>query len=54
MERHRGHLAPVRHALGAQIIGLGVYTADRVGQELIEAHTETHDGRGHQEIYDYT
>jgi mannose-6-phosphate isomerase-like protein (cupin superfamily) len=42
---------PVRQSLGAQIIGLGAYTAERVGQELIEAHTETQDGRGHQEIY---
>lgn len=42
---------PLRHALGARVIGIAAFTAERVGQELIEAHTETQDGRGHEEIY---
>jgi hypothetical protein len=42
---------PVRHALGTRIVGLGGYTADRAGQIVIEGHTESEDGMGHEEVY---
>jgi hypothetical protein len=42
---------PLRAALGARIIGMAAFTADRAGQEVVEGHTETEDGRGHEEVY---
>jgi hypothetical protein len=42
---------PVRGALGTRIVGMGGYTADRAGQVVIEGHTESEDGLGHEEVY---
>jgi hypothetical protein len=42
---------PLREVLGTRIVGMAVFTADRVGQELIEGHTEDDGGRGHEEVY---
>ena len=42
---------PVRGALGTHIVGMGGYTADRAGQIVIEGHTESEDGLGHEEVY---
>src|SRR4051812_34194851 len=41
---------PVRGALGTRIVGMGGFTAQRVGQEVVEGHREL-DGRGHEEVY---
>src|SRR5438067_1770129 len=42
---------PIRAALGATAVGLSAYTADAAGQEVVEDHVETRDGRGHEEVY---
>jgi mannose-6-phosphate isomerase-like protein (cupin superfamily) len=42
---------PVRQALGARIVGMGGYTAERAGQVVIEGHTESEHGMGHEEVY---
>lgn len=42
---------PVRTALGTRIVGMSAYTAERVGQEVVEDHTESGDGRSHDEVY---
>ena len=42
---------PLRAALGTRIVGMGAYTAAEVGQEVVEGHTESGDGRGHEEVY---
>jgi hypothetical protein len=42
---------PLREALDTRIVGMAAFVADRVGQELIEAHAETEGGRGHHEVY---
>ena len=42
---------PVRGALGTRIVGMGGFTADRAGQVVIEGHTESEDGLGHEEVY---
>jgi hypothetical protein len=42
---------PVRAALGTRIVGMGAYTASAAGQEVVEGHTESDDGRGHEEVY---
>jgi hypothetical protein len=42
---------PIRAALGTRIVGMAAYTAERVGQEVVEDHTEDRDGRGHDEVY---
>jgi len=42
---------PVRAALGATVVGMSAYTTSRSGQEVIEDHIETRDGRGHEEVY---
>jgi hypothetical protein len=42
---------PVRGAIGTRIAGMAAYTAERVGQDVVEAHAETPDGRGHEEVY---
>jgi mannose-6-phosphate isomerase-like protein (cupin superfamily) len=42
---------PVRAALGTRIVGMAAYTADTVGQEVVEDHVEDVDGRSHEEVY---
>jgi mannose-6-phosphate isomerase-like protein (cupin superfamily) len=42
---------PMRGALGTRIVGMGAFTAERVGQEVVEGHTESTEGRGHEEVY---
>jgi mannose-6-phosphate isomerase-like protein (cupin superfamily) len=42
---------PLRHALGTRIAGLAAFTAERVGQTVVEPHRESADGRGHEEVY---
>jgi mannose-6-phosphate isomerase-like protein (cupin superfamily) len=42
---------PVRAALGIRAFGVGGYAAAEVGDALIEPHTESEDGRGHEELY---
>ena len=42
---------PMRRALGTRIIGMSAYTAERSGQIVIEGHTESEDGMGHEEVY---
>jgi mannose-6-phosphate isomerase-like protein (cupin superfamily) len=42
---------PLRHAIGARIAGMGAYTAERAGQDVVEPHRETEGGMGHQEVY---
>lgn len=42
---------PVRQALGADIVGMAVFTAERPGELVVEPHTEVDDGRGQQEVY---
>ena len=42
---------PIRAALGTRIVGMAAYTAERVGQEVVEDHIESRDGRGHDEVY---
>jgi hypothetical protein len=31
---------PVRQTLGAQIVGIAAFTAERAGQEIVEGHSE--------------
>jgi hypothetical protein len=42
---------PVRQAIGAQIVGMGAFTAERAGDEVVEPHRETEGGMGHEEVY---
>jgi hypothetical protein len=42
---------PLRSALGGRIVGMGAFTADRAGEEVVEAHRESEGGMGHEEIY---
>ncbi|HWK25488.1 MAG TPA: AraC family ligand binding domain-containing protein, partial [Solirubrobacter sp.] len=42
---------PVRATLGVRAFGVASFTATAAGDELIEPHTETRDGRGHEELY---
>ena len=42
---------PVRNRLGTRIVGMGGYTAQRAGQVVVEGHTESAEGRGHEEVY---
>jgi hypothetical protein len=42
---------PVRSALSGRIVGMGAFTADREGEEVVEAHRESEGGMGHEEIY---
>lgn len=41
---------PVRHALGIRAFGCNAYTAQSVGADVVEPHTEDPD-LGHQELY---
>jgi tetratricopeptide (TPR) repeat protein len=40
---------PVRKHFGIEAFGVNAYTAERVGQQIIEEHDET--GGGHEELY---
>jgi hypothetical protein len=42
---------PLRHALDARIVGLAAFTAERAGEEVVEAHREDDGGMGHEEVY---
>jgi mannose-6-phosphate isomerase-like protein (cupin superfamily) len=42
---------PVRMELGLHAFGAGGYSADRPGVVVVEPHTESGDGRGHEELY---
>ena len=42
---------PLRHPLGTRIVGMAAFTAERAGQEVVEAHREADDGMGHEEVY---
>jgi hypothetical protein len=42
---------PLRAALGANVVGMAAFRADRAGDCVVEPHVEDLDGRGHQEIY---
>jgi hypothetical protein len=42
---------PLRAVLRTHIAGMAAFTADRVGQEVVEGHTEMSAGRGHEEVY---
>jgi len=42
---------PLRQAIGAGIVGMNAYTADRAGQDVVEPHVEAEGGIGHQEVY---
>ncbi len=43
---------PVRERLGATAFGVNAWTADAVGDEVIESHTEgTASSPGHEELY---
>jgi tetratricopeptide (TPR) repeat protein len=40
---------PVRRTLGIEAFGMNAYTAERVGDDVVESHTEQ--SLGHQEVY---
>jgi mannose-6-phosphate isomerase-like protein (cupin superfamily) len=42
---------PLRAALGLRAFGAGAYSAERVGQTVVEPHVEAGEGRGHEELY---
>jgi hypothetical protein len=42
---------PLRQAIGARIVGMGAYTAERAGQDVVEPHVEGEGGMGHEEVY---
>ncbi len=42
---------PLRHAVGARIAGMGAYTAEEAGQDVVEPHRESEAGMGHEEVY---
>jgi hypothetical protein len=42
---------PLRHPLGTRIVGMAAFTAERAGQEVVEAHRESDGGMGHEEVY---
>jgi hypothetical protein len=42
---------PLRQAIGARIVGMGTYTAEEPGQDVVEPHRETEGGMGHEEVY---
>jgi hypothetical protein len=45
------HWRPVRGVLGVRAFGIASFHAAAARDELIEPHTETADGRGHEELY---
>jgi hypothetical protein len=42
---------PLRHPLGARIVGIAAFTAERTGEQVVEAHRESEGGMGHEEVY---
>ena len=42
---------PLRHAVGARIVGMGAYTAVKAGQDVVEPHRESEAGMGQEEVY---
>jgi hypothetical protein len=48
-----GELAwrPVRGELGVRAFGVAGFSASEAGQDVVEPHTESGDGRGHEELY---
>jgi AraC-like ligand binding domain len=42
---------PLRAELGLHAFGLGSFRAQEAGDDVIEPHTETPGGRGHEELY---
>jgi tetratricopeptide (TPR) repeat protein len=40
---------PIRRTLGIQAFGMNAYTAERIGDDVVESHTEQ--SLGHQEVY---
>jgi hypothetical protein len=42
---------PVRLALGLRAFGAAAFVAEHAGEDVIEPHVETVDGRGHEELY---
>ena len=42
---------PLREALGTRIVGMAAFVGSRVGQEVVEGHSEAEGGRGHEEVY---
>jgi hypothetical protein len=42
---------PLRWALDTRIAGFSAYIAQHTGQTIVEPHTESGDGRGHEELY---
>jgi hypothetical protein len=42
---------PVRGVLGVRAFGIASFHAERAGDELIEPHIDSRDGRGHEELY---
>jgi hypothetical protein len=42
---------PLRCALETRIAGFGAYIAEHAGQTIVEPHSESVDGRGHEELY---
>lgn len=42
---------PVRGQLGLHAFGAGAFTAQAAGEEVVEPHTESGGGRGHEELY---
>jgi hypothetical protein len=42
---------PLREELGTRIVGMAAFSAERVSQEVVEAHRETEGGRGHESTW---
>jgi hypothetical protein len=42
---------PVRGVLGVRAFGIASFHGERAGDELIEPHVDSRDGRGHEELY---
>lgn len=42
---------PLRSQLGIRAFGAAAFTAELVGETVVEPHAEAPDGRGHQELY---
>ena len=45
------HWRPVRGALGVRAFGVASFHAVAAGDDLIEPHVDSRDGRGHEELY---
>jgi hypothetical protein len=42
---------PVRGQLGIRAFGAAAFTAAETGEPVVEPHSESEDGRGHEELY---